>query len=92
MPLRGVPTHERPDDSPLGRGKGRQALGWVVEQGTDPPRRNATAVAARHPSKEGIFGGGSRNPLSFRPSAARAGIQPGFRPRLTIRRGDLSPE
>ena len=44
----------------LGRGKGRQALGWVVTH-EDPPRRYATAVAAVKasqsftPSKEGIF-------------------------------------
>ena len=41
-------------ESPPGRGKGRQALGWVVVYGTDPPRRFATAVASRHPSREGI--------------------------------------
>jgi len=29
------------DESPPGRGKGRQALGWVVVLGTDPPRRSA---------------------------------------------------
>jgi len=29
--LRGTPTDEKLNDSPLGRGKGRQALGWVVE-------------------------------------------------------------
>jgi len=31
------------NDSPLGRGKGREALGWVVEQDTGPPRRSTTA-------------------------------------------------
>jgi len=30
-----------------------------------------------------------RTPTSFRPSAARAGIQAGFGPRPTIRRGDV---
>jgi len=34
----GATTEERLTDSPLGRGKGRQALGWVVEQGTEQPR------------------------------------------------------
>ena len=29
----------------------------VLDAGTDPPRRSATAVAARHPSLEGIFRG-----------------------------------
>jgi len=28
-------------ESPLGRGKGRQALGWVVESSRDPPLRFA---------------------------------------------------
>ncbi len=31
MQLRGATTDERPNDSPLGRGKGLQALGWVVD-------------------------------------------------------------
>ena len=58
------------NESPLGRGKGRQALGWVVEQGTDPPRRNATAVAAVKasqaftPSEEGIHHRSSRSHVS----------------------------
>jgi hypothetical protein len=30
MPLRGATANEV-DGSPLGRGKGRQALGWVVD-------------------------------------------------------------
>jgi hypothetical protein len=49
---------------PLGRGKGRQALGWVIAGGQRSPlRRSATAVAPRAPSlratppKEGIFKG-----------------------------------
>ena len=43
-------------DSPLGRGKGRQALGWVIARGQrNPPRRSATAVAPRHPSEGGDF-------------------------------------
>ena len=54
--------------SPLGRGKGRQALGWVAASKQRPtPSGCATAVAARplslhdrcrcasHPSREGIF-------------------------------------
>jgi len=45
----------------LGRGEGRQALGWVVEQGTYPPRRYATAVAPRHPSEEGTFRSEAKN-------------------------------
>jgi len=39
------PTCEK---SPPGRGKDREALGWVVTNG-DPPRR-----LRRHPSEEGI--------------------------------------
>jgi hypothetical protein len=35
-------------ESPLGRGKGRQALGWAVEQGT-----KTHPGAARHPSDGG---------------------------------------
>jgi hypothetical protein len=32
MPLlRGTTTDERSNDSPLGRGKGRVALGWVLD-------------------------------------------------------------
>jgi len=37
-------------ESPLGRGKGRQALGWAVEQGT-----KTHPGAARHPSDGGDF-------------------------------------
>ena len=71
MPLRCVDTqgarhaptkHHRvlkwSNDSPLGRGEGRQALG-VGHGSGNPPRRHATAVATtpslRHPSREGIF-------------------------------------
>ena len=31
MSLRDITTDEKFNGSPLGRGKGRQALGWVVE-------------------------------------------------------------
>ena len=31
MPWCGATTDEKSNDSPLGRGKGRQALGWVVD-------------------------------------------------------------
>jgi hypothetical protein len=31
MPLRGTATDEESNDSPLGRGEGRQALEWVVD-------------------------------------------------------------
>ena len=43
--------------SPLGRGKGRQALGWVVPcAGRPTPPAAATNVAARGtPPMEGIF-------------------------------------
>jgi hypothetical protein len=34
-------TDEESNDSPLGRGKGPQALGWVLKSGADPPRRSA---------------------------------------------------
>ena len=37
-------------ESPPGRGKGRQALGWVVDQGNEP-----TPALTRHPSEEGIL-------------------------------------
>jgi hypothetical protein len=33
-----------PFESPPGRGKGRQALGWVVKSGTDPPRLPSAAT------------------------------------------------
>src|SRR5262245_31741185 len=36
-------------ESPLGRGKRRQALGWVVAGKRYPPRRSATAVASAPP-------------------------------------------
>ena len=41
-------VHETINGSPPVRGKGRQALGWVLEQTTDPPRRFATAVVLHH--------------------------------------------
>ena len=45
MPRCGA-TRMKMVDSPLGRGKGRQALGWVIARGQrTPPRRSATAVA-----------------------------------------------
>jgi len=48
MPLCGATTDERSNDSPFGRGKGRQALGWVVASKRRPtPSGCATAVAAR---------------------------------------------
>jgi len=38
-------------DSPLERGKGRQALGWVIARG----QRNPTPALRANPPKEGIF-------------------------------------
>jgi hypothetical protein len=38
-------------NSPLGRGKGRQALGWVVARGS----QNPTPALCATPPKEGIL-------------------------------------
>ena len=35
---RGVMFSRKSQWNPLGRGEGRQALEWVVDSGTDPPR------------------------------------------------------
>ena len=40
--------------NPLGGAREAERFGWL-EQQRNPPRRCATAVAARHPSREGIF-------------------------------------
>ena len=54
MPLCGATTGEGSNDSPLGRGKGRQALGWVVAA-THPVWLRDRCRCASHPSREGIF-------------------------------------
>ena len=38
-------------ESSVGRGEGRQALGWVVKSGTDPPRLPSAAT----PPEKGIL-------------------------------------
>jgi len=50
MPPCGTTRDEKLTTPLLRRGKGRQALGWVVEWGTDPPRRCAP------PLRRGDFG------------------------------------
>ncbi len=43
-----APSRMRMSDSPLGRGKGRQALGWVIARGQrNPPRRSAPPLRRR---------------------------------------------
>ena len=55
MLLRSTTAHENGKESPPGRGKRRQALGWVVVRETIP-----TPALARHPSEGGDYQRSSR--------------------------------
>ncbi len=56
-------TDEESKESPLGRGKGRQALGWVVDYGTKPTPalrdrcRCGEGFSSLHPLRGGDFHG-----------------------------------
>ena len=56
-PCSGSSTTEHENDSPLGRGKGRQALGWDRGIGNEPTPLRAT------PPRRGFSGVGLRQPV-----------------------------
>ena len=58
MPLSGATEDDNPQVIPLPGGARAVRPRGRSRTGTNPPRRFATAVASRHPSKEGIFRGG----------------------------------
>jgi len=48
MPLHGATADEKSNDSPLGRGTGRQALGWVVDRERTPSALRAIPEAVKN--------------------------------------------